>query len=206
MAAFSVDFCSSFGLQSQSSLQGSEGLAGYGQFGQFEAKYSSRKWGTCESRSQEWNLEWMGKDHHKFSCTPLLASCTSRYPCSPTESGQMHCRVGQGLRVCRKQRATSIWFAVHVNLKVQEGICRPLNSQYLVVTFNISNTISISHYRLPFSQYFNPILTTGTLFLNISILQATPTLEKNFHQYPHMFKEAHGNFSVLVKYKLAADQ
>ena len=81
-------------------------------------------------------------------------------------------------------------------------ISRPLNSQYLVVTLNISNTISISHYGLPFSQYFNPILTTGTLFLNISILQATPTLEKNFHPYPHMFKEAHGNFSVLVKYKL----
>ena len=55
---------------------------------------------------------------------------------------------------------------------------RPLNSQYLVATLNISNTISISHYRLPFSQYFNPILTTGTLFLNISTLQATPTLEK----------------------------
>ena len=45
---------------------------------------------------------------------------------------------------------------------------RPLNSQYLVVTLNISNTISISHYGLPFSQYFNPILTTGTIFLNIS--------------------------------------
>ena len=44
---------------------------------------------------------------------------------------------------------------------------RPLNSQYLVVTLNISNTISISHYGLPFSQYFNPILTTDTLFLNI---------------------------------------
>ena len=40
---------------------------------------------------------------------------------------------------------------------VSAGKCRPLNSQYLVVTLNILSIISISQYQHPFSQYFAAI-------------------------------------------------